>query len=312
MKKTIFLTLAIFLILLVFPNITNKIGYKIRSVIQLQVGSTRDFKFPYRYGGSGRQDLPLIATKLVDLSKELDKRDIKLYTVFLETTRDNNNDVLSPLQSKIFYSFLEQDISQFKNIYTNKSVFSHEIIQQYPDEFTKRCEYRWMKQDAHTAPKATFYTYRALIEQMGMKHNWNKVEFKKITDKHSTELLPFISNINIMNSIVNKTEELPELQKYFSTKTNEESYQYIKSPNAINTNTILVLGDSFSLISVNYFTLFETVYFIRINRMGDNDFDLKQFLLDHPEIDNIIIQLSSGTSAVYHKEMQKLVDNLQE
>ena len=58
--------------------------------------------------------------------------------------------------------------------------------------------------------------------------------------------------------------------------------------------------------------MFETVYFIRFNRLGGRDFDLKQFLIDHPEIDNIIIQLSTGTSAVYHKELQKLVDNLQE
>ena len=158
----------------------------------------------------------------------------------------------------------------------------------------------------------SLYTYRALIEQMGMKHNWSNVEFKKITDEYSTELLPFISNINIMNSMVNKTEELPRMQKYFSAQTNEESYQHIKTPHAINTNTILVLGDSFSLNSVNYFALFETVYFIRINRMGDNDFDLKQFLLDHPEIDDIIVQLSSGTFTVYHEELQKLVDNLQE
>ena len=185
-------------------------------------------------------------------------------------------------------------------------------MQEYPEEFTKRCEYRWMKQDAHTAPKATFYTYRALIEQMGMKHNWNKVEFKKITDKHSTELLPFVSNISITDRTKNKSKELPELQKYFSAKTNNSSYEYIKSPNAINTNTVLILGDSFSLNSVNYFSLFETVYFIRMNRLGGKYFDLKQFLIDHPEIDNIIIQLSTGTSAVYHKELQKLVDNLQE
>ena len=186
-------------------------------------------------------------------------------------------------------------------------------MQEYPEEFTKRCEYRWMKQDAHTAPKATFYTYRALIEQMGMKHNWNKVEFKKITDGYSTELLPFISNISIMNNgDVPGVTELPRLQKYFSAKTNNSSYEYIKSPNAINTNTILVFGDSFSLISANYFTLFETVYFIRMNRLGGKYFDLKQFLIDHPEIDNIIIQLSSGAGVVYHKELQKLVDNLQE
>ena len=145
-----------------------------------------------------------------------------------------------------------------------------------------------------------------------MKHNWNKVEFKKITDKHSTELLPFVSNISITDRTKNKSKELPELQKYFSAKTNNSSYEYIKSPNAINTNTILVLGDSFSLNSVNYFSLFETVYFIRMNRLGGKYFDLKQFLIDHPEIDNIIIQLSTGTSAVYHKELQKLVDNLQE
>ena len=186
-------------------------------------------------------------------------------------------------------------------------------MQEYPEEFTKRCEYRWMKQDAHTAPKATFYTYRALIEQMGMKHNWSNVEFKKITDEYSTELLPFISNISIMNSgEVNNTEELPELQKYFSIQTNDQSYRYMQYPDAINTNTILVFGDSFSLFSVNYFTQFKTVYFIRINKLRGGNFDLKQFLIDHPEIDNIIIQLSTGTSAVYHKELQKLVDNLQE
>lgn len=179
-------------------------------------------------------------------------------------------------------------------------------MRQYLEEFTKRCEYRWMKQDAHASPKLSLYTYRALIEQMGMKHNWSDVEFKKYT-----ELLPFISNVNIMNSMVNKTEELPRMQKYFSEKTNKESYQHIKTPNAINTNTILIFGDSFSLIGVNYFTLFETVYFIRSNRLGDGHFDLKQFLLDHPEIDDIILQLSSGTTTVYHKELQKLVDNLQ-
>ena len=312
MKKTIFLPLSIFLILLIFPSITNRIGLKMRSALQLQTGFTRDFEFPYRYIGRGRQNYPLIATKLVDLSKELKKRDIKLNTVFLEMTRDNNNDVLNLLQSKTFYNFLEQDISQFKNIYTDNSLFSYEIIRQYSDEFTKRCEYRWMQRDSHASPKVSLYTYRALIEQMGMKHNWNNVEFKNITDEYSTELLPFISNINIMNSIVNKTEELPRLQKYFSIQTNVESYRYMQYPDAINTNTILVLGDSFSLKSANYFTLFETVYFIRINYLGDSDFDLKQFLMDHPEINNVIVQLSQGSQAIYHKELQKLVDNLQE
>ena len=309
MKKTIFLPLSIFLFLLVFPNVTNRIGLKIRSALQLQVGFTRDFKFPYRYSNNRRQNYPLIATKLVELSKELDQRDIKLYPVFLETTRDNNNDVLSPLQSKIFYSFLEQDISQFKNIYTNKSVFSHEIIQQYPDEFTKRCEYRYIRQDAHASPKVSFYTYRALIEKMGMKHNWSAVEFKKIT-----ELIPFLSNISIMNSgDVPGVTELPELQKYFSVQTNTKSYRYMQYPDAINTNTILIFGDSYSLVSVNYFALFETVYFIRINYLDDDGmrFYLKKFLSDHPEIDDIIIQLSTGSSILYHKELQELIDNLQ-
>ncbi len=310
MKKTIFL--PIFLILLVFPNITNKIGLKIRSVLQLQVGPGRDFEFPFRYLKHFRQDYLLIATQLIDLSKELEKRDITLHPVFFEGPRDNNNDVLNPLQSKIFYNFLEQDISQFKKIYTNKSIFSYEVMKQYPEEFTKKCEYRYMRQDGHSSPKVSFYTYRALIEQMGMKHNWSNVEFKKHTDGYSTELIPFLSNISIMNlGDVNTTEEVPRMQKYFLVQTNSYNYRRTQYPDAINPNTILIFGDSFSLFSVNYFTHFKTVYFIRFNLLGHNYFDLNQFLIDHPEIDDIILQTAQGALHTYYPEIQKLIDNLQ-
>ena len=138
-------------------------------------------------------------------------------------------------------------------------------------------------------------------------------EYIKSPNEYSTELYPFVSNINLTDRSKNNSKEFPEIQKYFSRKTNNSTHQYMKPPNAINANTVLVFGDSFSLISVNYFTQFNTVYFIRSNRLGDNKFDLNQFLLDHPEIDDIIIQLSTGeTQYSYHKELQELVDNLQE